>query len=43
MRIIDVAIKLYEVTSMYSELEDVKSMLVPVVRELFRRAEEVCK
>ena len=42
MRIIDVAIKLYEVTSMYGELEDVKSMLIPIVRSLLERAEEIC-
>jgi len=43
MRIIDVAIKLYEVISVYSELGDIKSMLIPVVRSLFERAKEICK
>jgi hypothetical protein len=43
MKIIDVAIKLYEVLSAYGELNDVKNMMIPVVRSLFERAKEVCR
>jgi hypothetical protein len=43
MRIIDMVIKLYEVLSAYGELNDIKNMMVPVVRSLFERAKEVCK
>jgi hypothetical protein len=43
MRVIDIAIKLYEVLSVYGELGDIKSMMVPVVRSLFERAREVCR
>jgi hypothetical protein len=43
MRIIDMAVKLYEVLSAYGELNDIKSMLIPVIRSLFERAREVCK
>jgi hypothetical protein len=43
MRIIGMAVKLYEVLSAYGELDDIRSTLVPVVRSLFERAGEVCK
>jgi hypothetical protein len=43
MKIIDMAIKLYEVLSMYSELGDIKRQLIPVVKSLFERAKEVCQ
>jgi len=43
MKIIDMAIKLYEVVSMYSELGDIKGQLIPVIRSLFERAKEICQ
>jgi hypothetical protein len=43
MKIIDMAIKLYEVLSMYSELNDIKRQLIHVVKSLFERAREVCQ
>jgi hypothetical protein len=43
MKIIDMVIKLYEVLSAYGELNDIKNMMVPVIRGLFERAKEVCK
>jgi len=43
MRIIDMAIKLYEVASMYGELGDIKAQLIHVIRALFERAKEVCE
>jgi hypothetical protein len=43
MRIIDIAIKLYEVVSSYGELGDIKVQLIPVIRSLFERAKEVCR
>jgi hypothetical protein len=43
MKIIDVAIRLYEALSAHGELSDIKSMVVPVIRSLFERAGEVCK
>ena len=43
MKIIDMAIKLYEVVSMYSELGDIKNQLIPVIRSLFERAKEICQ
>jgi len=42
MKIIDMVIKLYEVISMYGELGDIKTMLIPVIKSLFERAKEVC-
>jgi len=43
MKIIDMAIKLYEVVSMYGELGDAKGQLIHVIRTLFERAKEVCE
>ena len=42
MKVIDVAIKLYEVLSAYGELGDIKNMMIPVIRSLFERARDVC-
>jgi hypothetical protein len=43
VRVIDMAVRLYEVLSAHGELGDIKSMMVPVVRSLFERAREVCR